>query len=415
MLIYFLLIYIASLWNKKARLLCRGQKNAIPQLKQARQEGSWIWFHAASVGEFEQGRPVIERLRKEQPHKKILLTFFSPSGYELHKNYTGADLVMYLPFATRRNAGRFLDILQPEKAVFIKYEYWPAYLRELRKRGIETYSIASVFRKEQFFFRPLIGRPYRQLLGCFTRLLVQDEASRKLLAQYGITNTVVTGDPRFKRVAQIAQSAEEIPLVDRFVNGMPEHKTGSEGLTLRSKVLVAGSTWLPDEELIVRYINRHQDTRLILVPHETDEKHLHNIFQLTEGRYIRLTQANMKNADTCRILVVDTVGMLSRIYRYANVAYIGGGFGAGIHNTLEPAAYGIPVVWGKNYKRFREAKGLIEAGAGIAVSNYQELEQALDTAFLNAADMGQKALQFVLSETDAADKIFQEIFLKSNL
>ena len=410
MLIYFLLIHIASLWNKKARLLCRGQKETIRQLKQVRQDGSWIWIHAASVGEFEQGRPVIERLKREQPNKKILLTFFSPSGYELHKNYAGADLVVYLPFATRKNAKRFLDILQPEKVVFIKYEFWPAYLRELRKRKTETYSVASVFRNDQFFFRPLIGRPYRRLLDCFTRLLVQDEASRELLAQYGINNTMVTGDPRFKRVAQIAQSTEEIPLVDRFVNGMPEHKTGSEDFTMRNKVLVAGSTWLPDEKLIVKYINHHPDTRLILVPHETDSKHLHSIFHLTEGRYIRLTQANMRNVDTCRILLVDTVGMLSRLYRYADVAYIGGGFGAGIHNTLEPAAYGIPVIWGKNYKRFREAKGLIEAGAGIAVSNYQELQQALDTAFLHADDMGQKALQFILSETDAADKIYQEIF-----
>ena len=410
MIFYFLLIRIASLWNKKARLLLKGQKATIALLKDNISQGSWIWFHAASSGEFEQGRPIIERFRKEQPQKKILITFFSPSGYELYKNYEGADLVAYLPFATRRNAKRMLDILQPEKAIFIKYEFWPAYLRELHKRGIATYSIASVFRKEQFFFRPIIGKPYRNLLNCFSLLLVQDEASRQLLEQYGITNTAVTGDPRFKRVAQIANNPAPIPLIERFVSGMPEYKTAKDNvIPQKNKVLVAGSTWQADEQLLAQYINSRPDVRLILVPHETDEEHLHDIFRIFEGRYIRFTQANMKNVDTCRVLVVDTIGMLSRIYQYADVAYVGGGFGVGIHNTLEAAAYGIPVVWGSNYKRFREAQGLIDAGAGLAVDNYSQLATALDTAFSSAADMGQKAHQYVLSEIDAADKIYSQL------
>ena len=250
---YFFLIRIASLWNKKARKLVRGQKAAMQELKEKYTPGRWYWFHAASVGEFEQGRPVIERIRKEHPEIKILLTFFSPSGYELRKDYKGADLVTYLPFATRRNAKRWLDVLNPEKVIFIKYEFWPAYLRQLRKRGIATYSIASVFRKKQFFFRPLIGKPYRNLLKCFTGLLVQDEMSKQLLEKYGILNVQVCGDPRFNRVAQIAAQAKEIPMIDRFTQGMPENETVAESvMRMPKKILVAGSTWPKDEELLAR-------------------------------------------------------------------------------------------------------------------------------------------------------------------
>ena len=415
MLIYFFLIRVAALWNEKARMLVRGQRESMALLHEKVTDGRWVWFHAASAGEAEQGRPLMEKLRLEQPKTKILLTFFSPSGYMQHKDYKGADLVCYLPFATRRNAKRFLDIVKPCKAVFVKYEFWPAYLRELRRRGIETYSAASVFRRQQFFFRPIIGRPYLSLLRCFTKLLVQDEASRRLLAEYGIDNTVVTGDPRFNRVAHIAAQAKEIPLVDRFVQGMPENRTGSGRMATdggQPSVLVAGSTWPADEELLQRYVSTHENVRLVLVPHETDEKHLHEIFRIFSGRFVRLSKANMRNVDCCRVLVVDTVGMLSSIYRYADVAYIGGGFGSGIHNTLEAAIYGIPVVWGSNYARFREAQGLIDAGGGFAAGNYTELEAALDHAFLNAREAGNRAKGYVLSETDAADRIYNEIFNK---
>ncbi len=408
MYIYFLLIRIASLWNDKARRLLRGQRATLSLLQERLTKGHWVWFHASSVGEFEQGRPIMERLRRERPELKILLTFFSPSGYELRKDWHGADIITYLPFATRRNARRFLNIVKPEKAVFIKYEFWPAYLKELRKRGIATYSVASVFRPEQFFFRPIIGKPYLSLLHCFTHLLVQDEASKELLAEHGVENVTVCGDPRFNRVAQIASEAKEIPLVDRFTSTDSFRNMMAEGRC--TKILVAGSTWVRDEELLNKYIVEHDDVRLVLVPHETDERHIQQIFRIFEGRYIRLSEATLRNVDLYRVLVVDEVGMLSSIYRYATVAYIGGGFGKGIHNTLEAAAYGVPVVWGKNYKRFREAKGLIAAGAGFAVSNYAELREALDNAFMNAAEAGKRAREYVLSETDAAERIYNMLF-----
>lgn len=408
MFIYFFLVRIASLWNEKAKKLVRGNKTALKLLAERVTDGRWVWFHAASVGEFEQGRPIIEKLKSEHPELCILLTFFSPSGYEMHKNYSGADIVSYLPFATIRNAKRFLDIVKPEKAFFIKYEFWPAYLKQLRKRRIPAYSVASVFRKEQAFFRPLIGNVYRSLLRCFTLLFVQDENSKLLLENHGITNVSVTGDPRFNRVMQIASNAMEMPLAEHFTEGMAENRTG--GLHKKDKILVAGSTWPADEELLAQYIETHHDVRLILVPHEIDANHLKTIFRIFEGRYIRYSEATLKNIDLERILVVDRLGMLSSLYRYADVAYIGGGFGVGIHNTLEAAVYGVPVVWGKNYHRFREAQGLIAAGAGIAVDNYQTLETALDTAFKQQIQMGQCARNYILAEADAADKIYSQIF-----
>ena len=400
----------------KVNRLLRGQRGLLKNLQEkihavntTAPGAVWWWFHCASVGECEQAKPLMERVRKYQPQAKILLTFFSPSGYELLHDYRGADVVSYLPLPFRHNAKRFLDIVKPGKAVFIKYEFWAAYLRELRKRHINTYSVASVFRPQQAFFRPLIGNIYRSRLRCFTCLIVQDGRSKELLNRYGIDNVTVGGDTRFNRVAQISANPQPIPLIDRFVKGMPENLTQSTIINPQSCTLVAGSTWLKDEQLLKRYIDTHPQVRLILVPHEIDDTHLHRIFQLFEGRYIRLTQANFLNVDTCRILVVDTLGLLSSIYQYADAAYIGGGFGKGIHNTLEAATYGIPVVWGRNYHRFREAQGLIDAGAGQAVSNYEELEAALDKAFLCKQTMGKAARNYVESEIDAADKIYEQI------
>ena len=409
MFIYFLLIRIAALCgHRKAKKLIAGQCEVARFLKENKDKEiplqGCVWFHASSVGEFEQARPIIEKLKKEKPETKILLTFFSPSGYELRKDYQYADKVMYLPFATKRKAKHFLHVFKPKMAIFIKYEFWPAYLRELNRRNIPTYLISGIFRPKQTFFKPW-GSSYRHLLTRFTKLFVQDKASLELLNRFGIKNVEVAGDTRFDRVYWIAQHAKEIPSVEHFVTAQLnefEHPT--------DKVIIAGSTWPQDELLLARYIEEHPDVKLVLVPHETDDKHLHTIFQLFKGRYVRFTEATPNNVLHVQTLVIDTVGMLSSIYRYGRVAYIGGGFGVGIHNTLEPAVYGIPVLFGPNYQRFREAKGLIAAGAGFSIKNYEEFAATMDSALEQHAELGKKAKEYVESELGATGKISGEIF-----
>lgn len=397
MFIYFLLIRLAALLgHRKAQMMVRGQR-AWQQQAEAR---DWIWIHVSSVGEFEQARPLIEALRARDAahpgaHTPILLTFFSPSGYELRKNYDKADKIIYLPFATRRNARLFLDLYRPKMAVFVKYEFWPAYLRQLASRHIPTYLISAIFRPKQLFFLPW-GRPYRRLLRCFTHLYVQDEASRALLQRYGIANTTVAGDTRFDRVARVAAEGKPIPLIEAFTNGC-------------DKVIIAGSTWPQDEQLLVRYIDEHPDVKLVMAPHEIDEAHLRSIFQLFRGRYVRYTQADELNLRHTRVLLVDTIGMLSRIYRYGHVAYIGGGFGAGIHNTIEAAVYGMPVLFGPKYTHFREACALIEAGGGQSIHNYRTFAAAMDEMLLRHAELGIMSKGYVASELGATDKIM-EIF-----
>lgn len=406
MYIYIFFVWLASLFgHRKARMLMRGQWKATDELrtrlphKSNKQER--VWIHVASVGEFEQARPIIERLRRERPEVQIVLTFFSPSGYNLRKDYDQVDAVTYLPFATRRNARLFLDVVKPDVAIFVKYEFWPAYLRELNKRGIKTYSISAIFREKQTFFR-LWGKSYLNILKLFTAIYVQDESSARLLRNHGVEHVSVAGDTRFDRVHAIAKQAKESPQIARFVE--------SSG-----KVIVAGSTWPPDEELFARYVNENPDVRLVLAPHEIHEAHLHKIFQQFEGRYVRFTEATINNLDAVRVLVVDTMGMLSSIYRYGQVAYIGGGFGVGIHNTIEAAVFGMPVLFGPNYTHFREACALIKAGGGKSVKNYQEFKAAMDDALANHAEIGKKSSDYVESELGATDKIFDKLFGKQHV
>lgn len=411
MWIYFTLLYIASLFNPKARALVKGQRSAWAALRARMSERTdadkWVWFHAASVGEFEQARPIIERLKKESPSRKVLLTFFSPSGYEMRKDYPLADLVCYLPFATRRNARRFVQLVQPEMAIFIKYEFWPAYLKRLKKAAVPTYIIAAIFREDQAFFR-WWGGAYRRLLTCFTTLFVQDEASQLLLNKYGIRQTVVSGDTRFDRVMAVYGQRKDIPAVMRFVE--PEITPLTVLQPERPKVLVAGSTWPEDERLLAEYCASHPEVKLVLVPHEIDDKHLHEIFQIFQGRFVRYSEANFQNITTNQTLLINTMGMLSSIYRYGQVAYVGGGFGEGIHNTLEAAVYGMPVVFGPNYGKFREAKNLIETGAARSVKNYEELEAALDDCFLHSEEMGRQAREYVQMELGSTDIVFETLF-----
>lgn len=401
MYLYIFLVWIASLFgHRKARMLMRGQRKATDELRtrlpHKTDKQKRIWIHVASVGEFEQARPIIERLRTEHPEMEIVLTFFSPSGYNLRKDYDKVDAVTYLPFATRRNARLFLDVVKPDTAIFVKYEFWPAYLRELKRRGVKTYSISAIFREKQAFFR-WWGKGYLKVLKLFTAIYVQDDYSARLLRDHGVEQVEIAGDTRFDRVHAIAQQAKDIPQLARFV------ASGEQ-------VIIAGSTWPQDEELLARYMVETPDVKLVLAPHEIHEAHLHKIFELFEGRHVRLTQATINNLDVVRVLVVDTMGMLSSIYRYGQVAYIGGGFGVGIHNTIEAAVFGMPVLFGPNYKHFREACALIDAGGARTVRNYPEFKAAMDEALANHEEIGKKASEYVESELGATDRIYKQLF-----
>jgi len=391
--IYGAMISLASFFGEKARKLRAGQRQAFELLvSKIDPNTSYVWFHAASLGEFEQGRPVMEQLKKEQPDTKILLTFFSPSGYEVRKNYEGAAIVSYLPLDTPGNAFRFMKLVKPVKAVFIKYEFWPNYLLALKAQKIPVYSISAIFRPEQIFFK-WYGKWYRDLLCTFNHIFVQDKTSLDLLHANGIENVTVAGDTRFDRVTDLAKTSNIIPLVETFVK---ESK----------KVIVAGSTWPKDEELLVRYLKEHADVKLILVPHEIHEAHLSGIIKLLDTNFVRYTQADHSSVLYANCLIVDTMGMLSSIYRYASVAYIGGGFGVGIHNTLEAAVYDVPVVFGPNYLKFREACELIAAGGAFSVDTYETFEANLDI-LLNNKLSGKLAGDYVKNNTGATKMIIK--------
>ncbi len=391
-------VFVASFFNEKARKLRAGQSEAFAVLKQKVDVNkSYVWFHAASLGEFEQGRPVMEQLKKEKPETKILLTFFSPSGYEIRKNYAGADVICYLPLDSAPNVRRFLNSVKISKAVFIKYEFWPNYIKALKANKIPFYSISAIFRPNQIFFKGY-GSWYRNLLKCFNHIFVQDESSLKLLAKFGFSNATVAGDTRFDRVADLVKQAKTIPLVEAFIKGA-------------DKVIVAGSTWPKDEELLVEYLKKHSEIKLILVPHEIHDSHISGIIKLLDKKHIRFTEANEQNIGDANCLIVDTIGMLSSIYQYANVAYIGGGFGVGIHNTLEAAVWNVPVVFGPNYQKFREARELITEGGGFSISDYNELENNFEK-LLKGNKAGKIAGEYVKKNTGATDLIMKEILLK---
>lgn len=393
MKIYFWLIQLAAWFgHRRARALVAGQATALPALREkADALRGAIWIHCASAGEFEQARPIVEHIRQAQPKQKIVISFFSPSGYELRKDYPLADAVLYLPFATKRNANEWLELLQPKMAIFVKYEFWPAYLKALKAREVKTFLVSAIFDRTQSFFR-WYGGSYLKLLHCFTHLFVQDEDSKQLLAEYGVEHVTVAGDTRFDRVMSVFGQAQEIGPVAGFVADSP-------------RVLVAGSTWEADERLLARYVEAHPEVKLILVPHETDEKHLNEVMQIFHGHYLRYTEARPATIDRSRVMLVDTMGLLSSLYRYGQVAYIGGGFGEGIHNTIEAAVWGMPVVFGPKHERFREARELIRHDAARSVRSYEELEAALEEAFCRQAEMGRHAAEYVRSEVGATERI----------
>jgi 3-deoxy-D-manno-octulosonic-acid transferase len=388
-------LFIASLFNDKARKLRLGQQESLRLIAtKADTNCEYIWFHAASLGEFEQGRPVIEKLKKESPDTRILLTFFSPSGYEVRKNYSFADVIAYLPPDTPGSVNRFFKTIRISKAIFIKYEFWPNYIKSLHKLGIPQYSISAIFRPDQVFFRPY-GAWYRSLLKKFSHIFVQDKNSLHLLEKYGITNVTVAGDTRFDRVSDLAAQAKRIPLVEAFVQGA-------------DKVIVAGSSWPKDEELLVRYLKLHPEVKLILVPHEIHDAHILSISKLLNGSFVRYTDANEENVKQTNCLVINTIGLLSSIYQYADIAYIGGGFGVGIHNTLEAAVWNVPVVFGPNYMKFREARELIAIGGACSINQYETLEAQFTELFKNK-EAGRKAGEYVKLNTGATALILDSI------
>ena len=414
MYVYQTGIAIYSHFNEKVKKMWTGERAAFGVLqKQVEPNAEYIWFHAASLGEFEQGRPLIERIKKEYPHYKILLTFFSPSGYEVRKNYEQADIVTYLPIDTVANARKFLRAVRPVMAFFIKYEFWYNYLHILRHRNVPVYSVSSIFRPNQIFFRPY-GRQYAAVLKCFSHFFVQNDSSKKLLAKIGINDVTVVGDTRFDRVLQIKESSKCLPLLDKFIGNKEVKSAAGHSKALR-QVFVAGSSWLPDEEIFIKYFDKHSEWKLIIAPHVIANSHLQQILQLLKGKkvvfYTKATEENVADAD---VLIVDCFGLLSSIYHYCDVAYVGGGFGVGIHNVLEAAVWSVPVMFGPNNKRFAEAQGLLASKGGFEVDNYEMFAQVMekfssDKAFLQRS--GNAAGDFVKRLSGATDKVFSSIKL----
>ena len=397
-------VAIASLFNEKVRKMWRGEREAFRILKeQVDPNAQYVWFHAASLGEFEQGRPIIEQLRQEYPEYKILLTFYSPSGYEVRKNYQGADIICYMPIDTVTNARRFLRLVRPCMAFFIKYEFWYNFLHILKHRNVPTYSVSSIFRPNQVFFR-WYGKSYGRVLRCFTKFFVQNEQSKELLNSIGITEVEITGDTRFDRVLQIKEAAKELPVVEAFASG---------------RLFVAGSSWLPDEEIFIKYFNEHRDWKLIIAPHVIGEDHLQQIEKLLEGRkVIRYTEAAKTESQlsTAEVLIIDCFGLLSSIYRYGQVAYVGGGFGVGIHNLPEAAVWDIPVFFGPNNERFQEAQELKRNGGGLEIHNYEEFSARMDELTADPTSIlkrGEAAGGYVKGNAGATEIILRQLTIDS--
>jgi 3-deoxy-D-manno-octulosonic-acid transferase len=399
--VFSLGIKTASLFNKKAKLLRKGRQDVWCAIEKCPIDSSTIWVHVASLGEFEQGRPLIEAIKQRSPERKIVLTFFSPSGYEIRKDYELADFVFYLPADTPRNAQRFLDAIKPEMVFFIKYEFWYHYLTEVQKRSIPLYGVSVILRKEQLFFK-WYGAWYRRVLHAFSHLYVQDEVSGDLLNQIGITKFSVSGDTRFDRVKEIADHSPDIPLVREFCG--------------QSKTIVAGSSWPAGEKLLCKYMNSNaKNVKLIIAPHEIHEGHIREIENQLEVSFFRYTNPP-KDPFAYQVMIVDTIGLLSVIYKYGVVAYIGGGFGSGIHNTLEAATYGMPVLFGPNYKKYKEACDLVTNGGGFEVSGYDSFEQIMDELLsddVKLKEAGKYAGDYVNAMCGSTSLIMDDLFKKS--
>jgi 3-deoxy-D-manno-octulosonic-acid transferase len=401
--LYTIAIRVVSPFHSKAAQFVRGRRRWRKELAaKIETNARYLWVHCASLGEFEQGRPLIEEIKKQFPRYRILLTFYSPSGYEVRKNYEQADVVMYLPMDTRRNAHRFIRMVQPEKAFFIKYEFWPFYIDELYRKGIPLYFVSAIFRENQPFFKANAwGRWYRQMLLKTTHFFVQNEESARLLQSLGLHNFSVSGDTRFDRVAAVASSARDIPVVEKFRDGLP--------------VLVAGSTWKPDEELLASVVNKHDGFKVIVAPHEVTEANMNRLQHVLKSPCVRLSKIKESEAGNFRVLIIDSVGLLSSLYRYGDLAYIGGGFGVGIHNILEAATFGLPVIFGPNYKKFKEAVELEKRGGAFPVQDFRQLEKTVNELLADSNKLSVASavcLNYVEKNTGATPLIIKKVFNK---
>lgn len=398
--LYLCGVAVASIFSKKVKKMWKGERQALDILKsKVNPNHQYIWFHAASLGEFEQGRPLIERIRTDYPEYKILLTFFSPSGYEVRKNYEHADIVCYLPIDTIRNARRFLRTVRPCMAFFIKYEFWYNYLHILKHRNVPVYSVSSIFREHQIFFR-WYGKSYAGVLRCFTHFFVQNEKSKHLLHTIGIDTVDVVGDTRFDRVLQIKEKAQQLPIVEAF--------------KADKKVFVAGSSWAPDEDIFIPFMNECKDWKMIIAPHVISEEHLKRIEEKCKGKTVRYTATTPEEAAQAQCLLIDCFGLLSSVYHYGEVAYVGGGFGVGIHNVLEAVVWKMPVLFGPNHQRFQEAQELIKARGGFEItdsSSFAHMMQQFMTQQEYLRLSGEAAGSYVESKAGATHKILKQIDL----
>ncbi len=367
---YWFAIRISSLFHPKAKQFIAGRKNLFNEIKNIIKEQDYIvWMHCASVGEYEQGRPVIEKLKAENQNCKVVLSFFSPSGYAQRKNISDADYIFYLPIDTKNNAAKFISVLKPQLAIFVKYEFWFHHLNELKKKNIPVVLISGIFRREQLYFK-WFGKPFLSVIKSFNKIFTQDINSLELLNEFGFNNAVLSSDTRFDRVLQVRNNAKQFPEIEKFC--------GDE------KIIIAGSTWPEDEKILIQFIQQQKNSELkwIIAPHEISEKHISNLINQLGEKAIRFSQIQKATIEN-QFLVIDNIGMLSSIYRYGTIAYVGGGFGKGIHNILEAAVLGIPVLFGPNYKKFREAKDLIQMQSCFSIRNEKEFHSKINQLLID--------------------------------
>ncbi len=397
-----ILLPFSTFFSPKMKLFVNGRKRSFQILEQKIESSKrHIWMHVASLGEYEQGLPIMEAFKKKHPEYKIVLTFFSPSGYEIRKNNTVADITLYLPLDTQTNVKRFLDLINPEMVFFIKYEFWPNYLNELKKRNIPTYLISGIFREKQLFFKPY-GSFYRNALKTFSHFFVQNESSKQLLASIGFTNVTVHGDTRFDRVAQIVERTQPLDYIEKFKNN--------------TTTIVIGSSWIDDEEVYSPYLNNSENLKWIIAPHNIKEDEMSRLISKINKKVIRFTTYTENELANADVFIIDTIGILTQIYAYADIAYVGGGFRTGLHNILEPATYGTAVVIGPKYTKFQEAKDLVDLGSCLVVNNTEELTSTFDHLIENESnrnELGKKNREFVLQNKNATKVVMD--FIKSDL
>ncbi len=395
-----LILKIVALFSTKIKLFVDGRKSVFEEIEnQIDINDKTIWFHAASLGEYEQGLPIMEKVKEDFPTYKIVLTFFSPSGYEIRKNNTTAHLTIYLPLDTTNNAKKFLKLVHPDKVIFIKYEFWPNYLKELMRNNIKTYLISGIFRKNQVFFK-WYGGFYRNALQTFTHFFVQNEASKKLLHSIGYNHVTISGDTRFDRVSKILTQDNTLPFIEEFIQN--------------EKVIVVGSSWDNDEKILVEYINStNQNIKFIIAPHNIKKDEIINLKSSIKHHVVLFSEKEGKNLSEFNVFIIDTIGILTKIYSYADIAYVGGGFNLGIHNILEPATFGIPIIIGPKYEKFAEAVALVQNKGCISVKNQKELNEIFDRLLQNDDERFEKGnicSTFVEFNKGATEHILKKIY-----